>query len=121
MLRSEPKPKCACGQCTCDALKRLDEIYTSSDVMQLDMGLNESFDAIVSNILMMDPLPSFNKVYSLISLVEKRRNMNLSSTTSIEAIALSLVNKKLMLKKKTWPRRKIIKKREDRFCSHYGK
>ena len=30
------------------------------------MGLNESFDTVRSQILMMDPFPSMSKVYSLI-------------------------------------------------------
>lgn len=35
-------------------------------VLQLLMGLNESFSQMRAQILMMDPLPTINKVFSLV-------------------------------------------------------
>lgn len=67
----EPRPQCICGKCTCNISKRLEEIYCANDVMQLLMGLNETYDTMVCNIMMMEHLPPFNKAYSMISRVEK--------------------------------------------------
>lgn len=39
------------------------------------MGLNESYDAIRSQILVMDTLPSLNKAYSMVLRVEKQRSV----------------------------------------------
>nr|KYP34637.1 hypothetical protein KK1_044388 [Cajanus cajan] len=42
--------------------------------MQFLRGLNESFSNVRSNILMMDPLPSINKVFSYV--VQQQREIN---------------------------------------------
>ncbi|GAA0175802.1 hypothetical protein LIER_28907 [Lithospermum erythrorhizon] len=42
-------------------------------MMQFLMGLREEYDTIRNQILLMDPLPSVAKTYSMISDVEKRR------------------------------------------------
>lgn len=38
-------------------------------------GLNDSFSAIRLQIILMDPIPALNKVYSLILREEAQRNM----------------------------------------------
>ena len=40
--------------------------------MQFLMGLNESFDNVRIQILLLDPLPSVNKVYSMVLQIEKQ-------------------------------------------------
>ena len=43
--------------------------------MQFIMGLNESFDNVHSQILLLDALPSVNKVYSMVLRIEKSREV----------------------------------------------
>ena len=45
------------------------------------MRLNDSYDAIRSQILLLDPLPNINRAYSMIQRVEKQRQV----TSSVEA------------------------------------
>ncbi|KAL0406467.1 UNVERIFIED_CONTAM: Retrovirus-related Pol polyprotein from transposon RE1 [Sesamum latifolium] len=45
----------------------------STQLMQFLMGLNDPFDSIRSQILVMDPLPSVDKAYSLVLRVESQR------------------------------------------------
>jgi len=45
------------------------------------MRLNDSYDAIRSQILLLDPLPGINRAYSMIQRVEKQRQV----TSSVEA------------------------------------
>ena len=52
------------------------------------MGLNESFDGIQSQILLLDPLPSVNKVYSMVLRIEKQREVSDLFTENLENIAL---------------------------------
>lgn len=85
----EPKPRCTCGKCTCEAYKRTNDIYSSNLVMRFLMGLNDSYDNMIGNVLMMEPLPSFNKVYSMFSRVENQRSFSSSTTKVIESSALA--------------------------------
>ncbi|KAK9077344.1 hypothetical protein SSX86_005681 [Deinandra increscens subsp. villosa] len=60
---------------TCNKIKEhLDQIEEDR-LMQFLMGLNESYKAIRSNILMMSPLPTVRKAYSLIIQEETQRQM----------------------------------------------
>ncbi|KAL0382925.1 UNVERIFIED_CONTAM: hypothetical protein Scaly_0579800 [Sesamum calycinum] len=44
------------------------------------MGLNESFDDARSQILVMEPLPQVDKVYSMVKRVERQRKVHLETT-----------------------------------------
>ena len=52
------------------------------------MGLNDLYSQIKGQILLMDPLPSINKVYSLLIQEERQRNVGNNSNVHIESIAL---------------------------------
>ena len=56
--------------------------------MQFLMGLNESFDSVRSEILLLDPLPFVNKVYSMALRIEKQREVTDIFITTIENNAL---------------------------------
>ena len=45
------------------------------------MRLNDSYDAIPSQMLLLDPLPDINRAYSMIQRVEKQRQV----TSSVKA------------------------------------
>lgn len=48
------------------------------------MGLNSSYEGVRSQILMLDPLPSVSKAYSMILHVEKQRQINIYTTYVVE-------------------------------------
>lgn len=52
--------------CSCGGTKAIDEFPQSEFVMIFLMGLNDSFASIRAQILLMNPLPTINKVFSLI-------------------------------------------------------
>ena len=56
--------------------------------MQFLMGLNESFNGIRSQILLLDPLPSVNKVYSMVLRIEKQREVSDIFSENLENTAL---------------------------------
>ena len=61
----ENDPVCSCyPKCVCNALTRVMERKKQDRVMQFLRGLNDKFNTVRSNVLMMDPLPSIAKVFS---------------------------------------------------------
>ncbi|KAK6161898.1 hypothetical protein DH2020_001739 [Rehmannia glutinosa] len=74
--------------CTCGASKALNDRETRQRLMQFLMGLNDTFDHIRSQILIMDPLPTINKAYSLVIRVEKHRNVQISCPDPMENAAM---------------------------------
>ncbi|XP_019053042.1 PREDICTED: uncharacterized protein LOC104595553 isoform X2 [Nelumbo nucifera] len=74
--------------CTCGAARSVSEINGFNKLMQFLMGLNDTYDNIRNQILVMDPLPSINKAYSMVLRVEKQREVHGSYNDNIESNAL---------------------------------
>ncbi|KAL2243673.1 UNVERIFIED_CONTAM: Retrovirus-related Pol polyprotein from transposon RE2 [Sesamum indicum] len=75
-----PSPKCTCGGCNCGINKAIGEMYSSMQLMQFLMGLHENFDKEKSKLLMLDPLPDPEKVFSMVFAVEQQRNVQIQLT-----------------------------------------
>lgn len=56
-----PFTSCTCGTCTCGATKAIVAIESEDRLIQFLIGLNESYEHIKSQILIMDPLPNVSK------------------------------------------------------------
>ncbi|KAL2236839.1 UNVERIFIED_CONTAM: Retrovirus-related Pol polyprotein from transposon RE1 [Sesamum indicum] len=65
-------------ECTCASQRTVSNKIASTQLMQFLMGLNDSFSAIRSQILVMDPLPSVDKAYSLVLRVESQRQSSIN-------------------------------------------
>ena len=52
--------------CSCDAAADYRKLLEDKRLIQLLMGLNDSYKALRGQILMMNPLPSVSTVYSMI-------------------------------------------------------
>jgi hypothetical protein len=75
LLIYRPLPVCLCGKCSCGVLKTLTEYHHQEYVLQFLIGLNESFSHVKGQILLMDPLPPINKVFSLIVQHERQKEI----------------------------------------------
>ncbi|KAL2240231.1 UNVERIFIED_CONTAM: Retrovirus-related Pol polyprotein from transposon RE2 [Sesamum indicum] len=75
----DPLPVCSCG-----ASKKMSEKNASYQFMQFLMGLNDIYDHVKNQILLMDPLPTAAKAYSMVHKVEKQRELN-SEGTELES------------------------------------
>ncbi|KAK6150121.1 hypothetical protein DH2020_017646 [Rehmannia glutinosa] len=62
-------------ECTCGAYKMQTDLDLHTKLMQFLMGLNESYDHVRNQILLLDPLPTVNKAYSMLLSVEKQRHV----------------------------------------------
>ena len=58
--------------------------------MQFLMALNESYSHIKRQILLMEPLPTINKVYSLLIQEERKRSVGLGNYVHIESTTLAV-------------------------------
>ena len=70
LLNYDSLPECSCG-----AMKALNDYHDNSYVMKFLMSLNESFSTIRSQILMSNPLPSIGKVYSFVLQEEAQKHI----------------------------------------------
>jgi gag-polypeptide of LTR copia-type/Integrase core domain/Retrotransposon gag protein/GAG-pre-integrase domain len=75
--------------CTCGVSKQHAENQQLERVIQFLMGLNDSYSAIRSQILTMDPLPNLGKTYSLVLQEEKQRGIRMPMVQPLESAALA--------------------------------
>ena len=54
------------------------------------MALNESYSHIKRQILLMEPLPTINKVYSVLIREERQRSVGLSNSVHIKSTTLAV-------------------------------
>ncbi|KAK4397316.1 hypothetical protein Sango_1568200, partial [Sesamum angolense] len=71
-----PPILCSCGKCTCGSNKAKTNQIEASQLIQFLTGLNESYDNIRNQILVLNPLPHVNKAYSMVLRVERQRQVN---------------------------------------------
>ena len=71
----EPLPSCTYG-----VAKIFSNFVESWKIMQFLMGINDEYCHSKEQILLMDPLPSLNKVYYMILKVEKQWMAHMVST-----------------------------------------
>jgi hypothetical protein len=107
---------CSCvPACSCGSLKYIQTFFDNQYVFQFLMGLNESFSHIRGQILLMDPLPSINKVFSLVVQEESQRQIFIRSINPNPA---SLITKSVPTQQNRFPRQMIRK--EKPVCTHCG-
>ncbi|KAJ0039193.1 hypothetical protein Pint_23403 [Pistacia integerrima] len=71
-----PLPLCTCSTpCSCGILNTFKTYRNNDYVIRFLKGLNDSFSTGRSQIMLMDPLPSINKVFSLV--VQQERQLSL--------------------------------------------
>jgi hypothetical protein len=59
-------------QCRCEAMRVARKYRIEDQIIQFLSGLNENFSIVKTQVLLMDPLPTINKVYSLVAVGESR-------------------------------------------------
>ena len=110
----EPFPTCSCEKCVCHINEKISNIHHREVVMQFLMGLNDSFSHVCGQILLMDPIPSVEKVFSLLIQDEKQRSVGHGSNNGPFVESTALAAKTMNLDSKTFKKTK-----EKPTCSHY--
>ncbi|KAL0337523.1 UNVERIFIED_CONTAM: Retrovirus-related Pol polyprotein from transposon RE1 [Sesamum calycinum] len=114
-----PTPQCTCNGCTCGLSKKVADLALFTQLMQFLMGLGEIFDHVRNQLLVMDPIPSVNRAYSMVQSVEKQRQVLMEMTNSEENIAMQVragVRKEVGFRGNQY-KRNIIDKRQQ-YCTH---
>ena len=68
-------PVCSCGKCSCGGVQNLNAYFQMEYVMSFLMGLNDSFAQIRAQLLLLDPIPQMNNVFSLVLQEERQRSV----------------------------------------------
>ena len=63
-------PVCTCPG-TCPSVKKTQGLDQRRKLMQFFMHLNDAYEAIRGQVLLLDPLPTMNKAHSMIQRVER--------------------------------------------------
>ncbi|XP_048446046.1 uncharacterized protein LOC125479925 [Pyrus x bretschneideri] len=76
---------CAIPACSCETKKEIASYVETQKTMKFLMGLNDSYATVRSNTLLLEPLPTVNKAYSLVLRHERQAevssgNNNISQT-----------------------------------------
>nr|CAN59936.1 hypothetical protein VITISV_001878 [Vitis vinifera] len=71
--------------CNCGGMRVYMEDQQRESVMQFLLGLNESFIPIRAQILLMEPTPLLNKVFSLVVQEERQRSLTTSNSPAFTA------------------------------------
>uniref|UniRef100_A0A2N9IZ24 Retrotransposon Copia-like N-terminal domain-containing protein n=1 Tax=Fagus sylvatica TaxID=28930 RepID=A0A2N9IZ24_FAGSY len=117
LLNYRPIPVCTCvPSCSCGAMRQVFENYQQACLMQFLMGLNESFTQVRGQILLMDPMPNIDRVFSLIRQEERQRSIGQLNVPYVQSTAL-LCNNDTARSASPKPG---IQKRDKPTCSHYG-
>ncbi|KAL0315424.1 UNVERIFIED_CONTAM: hypothetical protein Sradi_5420600 [Sesamum radiatum] len=79
-----PTPQCTCGGCTCGVSKATADQATFTRLFQFLIGLSETFDHLRDQLLVMDPVLTVNKAYSMVLRVEKQREVSVDCTNTMD-------------------------------------
>jgi hypothetical protein len=113
-----PMPHCTCPYpCRCAAMREARQFRLEDQVMQFLTGLNDQFNVVKTQILMLVPLPSINRVYSLV-VQEESNNLSIASS-NIEPF--SVVNASDSRKSQGRGRGYYNSYKPPRHCSFCGK
>ncbi|XP_073219772.1 uncharacterized protein [Cicer arietinum] len=86
-----PTRDCVCAiQCTCGAATDLSKYKNQDHVIKFLKGLNEQFSNVRSQIMLLEPLPSLDKTFSLVLSQERQLNIQASSDSAPENQAMSM-------------------------------
>ncbi|KAL2240934.1 uncharacterized protein LOC105171280 [Sesamum indicum] len=79
LLCLAPAPKCVCAGCTCDVNKAMAEVTASNQLIQFLVGLSSVYEQARNQILLLDPLPSVTKAFSMLIRIEKQMQVSICS------------------------------------------
>ena len=79
-----PLPNCTCPlQCRCTAMRVNKECRVEDQIIKFLTGLHDQFSVVKTQVLLLDPLPSLNKVFCLV-IQEESNNVYAHSLLSLE-------------------------------------
>lgn len=74
--------------CNCGSAKAMLDFTSSTRLMQFLMGLNDTYESLRNQILVLDPLQSIHKAYSMTLSLEKQKEFQINFAISVESSML---------------------------------
>ncbi|KAL2249887.1 UNVERIFIED_CONTAM: hypothetical protein Sindi_2462400 [Sesamum indicum] len=105
--------------CTCPAAKETADLKIKDQLMQFLMGLNETYDNIKNQILVMEPFPNISKAYAMVLRVEKQKEVNAGQQYTSQNMAMQAFKKLNALR--TFQKKKRSVGKRSQVCKHCGK
>ncbi|EOY02748.1 Uncharacterized protein TCM_017141 [Theobroma cacao] len=87
----KPLPHCSCENCNQLCFQRYMEKFAKDNVYKFLNGLNESYAALRSQILLMKPFPRLDEAYNLIMREKSQRNIRMQTQPLLESFAMASV------------------------------
>ncbi|KAL0392792.1 UNVERIFIED_CONTAM: Retrovirus-related Pol polyprotein from transposon RE1 [Sesamum radiatum] len=117
LIELKPTPQCTGNGCTCGARQVVAELALFTQLLQFLMGLSDDFDNVRHQILVMEPIPSVNKAYSMVASVEKQRQVHLSGTENVALHAKTEHKREF----KGIARKKLFEDKRNHYCDYCEK
>ncbi|KAJ3704067.1 hypothetical protein LUZ61_007772 [Rhynchospora tenuis] len=83
-------PACVCGGCTCNLTAKFIKEKEEERIHQFLMGLDEGFSSIRTTLLSMDPLPSLNRIYSMVIQEERHKTVTRGREERGDAVSFAV-------------------------------
>ncbi|XP_019056990.1 PREDICTED: uncharacterized protein LOC109116288 [Tarenaya hassleriana] len=83
-------PKCTCGGCNCELDQKWYDHHEEDFVIEFLFGLNDSYESIRGQIIMLDPLPDLEKTYNLIIQHEQQRMIKIPNVNDSHVFQASV-------------------------------
>ncbi|KAL0373882.1 UNVERIFIED_CONTAM: Retrovirus-related Pol polyprotein from transposon RE1 [Sesamum radiatum] len=107
--------------CICGASKESADHKQQDRLMQFLMGLNDSFDHIRGQILMVEPLPDVAKAYSMVLREERQREVSTTFSSSVPTIAMQVQGFQNGNGTRGQWKRRTAQEKKGQLCTHCGK
>ncbi|XP_065856646.1 uncharacterized protein [Euphorbia lathyris] len=114
---------CSCEAshiCTCLVMQKMTESHNTDKLVQFLMGLHSDYSPVIHQLLLLDPLPSLHKAYSMLQNVEKQREVN-SDHVQLEIVALATKSSVPTTSSNLHGQKRDSSNKADRFCTHCNK
>jgi len=110
-----PIPCCACPvKCTYTTMRNVRHFHNLNHVIRFLTGLNENFLVVKSQILLMDPLPSINRIFSMVIQHERQGNFIVNDDSKV---LINIVDKRMQGRRKGFVQNSGPRK----ICAYCGK
>ena len=91
-MNLRPLPICSCDKCTCGVNDKIAHLYHQDSIVQFLNGLNDCYSQVKTQILMMEPVPSIDKAFSLVIQEERQSSSTINGTPSVGSATLAVKN-----------------------------
>lgn len=80
-------PACACAtKCSCAAMGNARHYHSLNYEIRFLTGLNDNFVVVRSQVLLMDPLPNINRIFSMVIQHERQNNYAINDESRVLVI-----------------------------------